>query len=163
MSNIFDGIEKGSIVRIKFKTIQEIIANQKMTGASVLLHDYEIGGNILALTLGGDFVVICDEEKDAQQEAFVEIDNHHDGGTFYAYADIIETIEVIDVTNKFVSEDHGIIMIQVEDKIYINGELLHNGSPNLDPEDRDKEKRFLSFMEKYVVSKAFEDSLDDES
>ena len=161
--SIFDGVEKGSIVRIKFKPIQDIVKNQKITGKAVLLHNYEIGDNIIALTTGGDFIVVCNENKDSKQEPFIEIDNHYDGDTFYAYAEIIDTIEVIDVANKFVSEDHGIIMIQVDDKIFINGQLLTDGESDWAEEDKNKEKQFLAFMEKYVISKAFEDSLDEES
>lgn len=162
MAEIFNGIEEGSIVRIKFKTIPEITKNMKASGKLQCLSEYEIGANVNALVLGGDFIVINTEAAKSAQEPNIEIDNHFDGGTFVVYAELIDTIEIIDVANKFASEDHGVIMVQVEDKIYINGELLDNGDPQWAPEETGKLDKFVAFMEKFVLAKAFENSISDE-
>ena len=160
----FNGIKEGDVVRIKFRSMQDITKEMKMTTKLQYLSEYDIGTNINALMLGGDFVVICAKEAQAKTDAHIEIDNHHDGGSFHAHEEIIDTIEAIEVANKFVSDEHGIIMIQVADKIYINGELLENQEDEqfLDESEKKQLDKFTAFMEKYVIAAAFEGSLEDE-
>lgn len=50
---------------------------------------------------------------------------------------------------------------QYEDKIYINGILLDDGDPHWDLEDKDKLSKFVQFMEKYLIAKVFEGTLDE--
>jgi len=163
MSDLFNGIEEGSVVRIKFKTIPEITKNMKLNGKLNFLSEYDVGSNVNALVLGGDFIVVDIDAAKSTQEPNIEIDNHFDGGTFTVFSELIDTIEVIDIANKFASEDHGIVMVQVEDKIYINGVLLDNGDSGWDPKDVNRLDKFVAFMEKFVLAKAFEDSIEEES
>lgn len=162
MSDIFNGVEAGSVVRVKFKSIPEITKKKNMTNIIRELDEWDIGTNINALVLGGDFIVVNVEGAKNSKDPVIEIDNHHDGGSFPIFPDIIESIEVVDVANKFASEEHGIIMIQVDDKIYINGILLEDNKEAYNEADRDKMSRFVNFMEKFVVATAFEASLDEE-
>ncbi len=176
MSTKFDGIKEGDIVRIKFKSMSDITKYKKITGKLQYLSEYDIGGNINALLTGGDYVVVSMSEPSAPTP-YMTIDNHHDGGVFSVYEEMIETIETIEVANKFLSETHGVLIIQVEDKLYINGELLQNNSqgifnlkaikslggvPASDEEEIGELDQFTQFMEKWLVAKAFEGSLDDD-
>jgi hypothetical protein len=169
---VFAGINKGDVVRIKFRTIEELTSkvdrddNSKlpMTQRHDIIDSYEIGDNIKALINGGDFVVADTynaNEEDKNEMPRLYIDNHYDGDGMWIYKSHIESIEVIDVANKFVSENHGIIMIQVDDKIYINGLLLENYDyrPKDEPGDLDK---FLTFMEQFVVDSAMAKELGDD-
>ena len=158
-SDIFNGINEGDVVRIKFKPIHDITAQQKMAGTLMFLNNWEIGANINALLLGGDYVVVDIDNAKDPQHPHIEIDNHHDGGTFEVYPELIESIDVIEVANKFVSEEHGVIMIQVGDKIYINGNVLTDGDDETPDELKGMLTKFTSFMEKFVLAKAFENSL----
>ena len=158
----FNGIKVGDVVRVKFKPIPEITKEMKMKGKLDFFSEYEIGSNINALMLGGDFVVIDIEQAQAKTESHIDIDNHHDGGSFSLYHELVDTVTVVEVANKFVREKHGIIIIQVNDKLYINGELLENEDNDF-LEDNEKEQldRFSAFMESFLVAKVFEDSLED--
>ena len=157
---MFNGIEEGSVVRIKFKPIPEVTKAMKMTSTLRFMSEYDIGSNVNALVLGGDFIVVDIESAKATVEPHIEIDNHHDGGTFTVFPELVDTIEIIEVGNKFASEEHGILIIQVDDKLYINGEVLNNGQPDWAEEDRDQLDKFMKFMEKFMIARAFEGELE---
>lgn len=155
------GIKSGDVVRIKFKSIYDITKSMKMTQTLGWLSDYDIGCNVNALVSSGDFVVIGAENIN-DPDPFIEIDNHLDGGSFSVHNNLIDTIEVIEVTNKFASEDHGIVIIQVDNKLYINGELLSNEKEEVNSTEPSDLERFTIFMEKFLVTRAFEDCLTDD-
>lgn len=163
MSDIFNGIEEGSVIKVKFKSLVEITKDMKMSNTLNCMGEYEIGGNINLLILGGDFIVVDIDGLKNTQSKFIEIENHLDGGTFSIYEELVESIEIVDVANKFVSVDHGILMIQVDDKLYINGEVLDNGDPNWPHTERDHLDKFMKFMETFMISRAFEGGLDGEN
>ena len=157
--SILNGIKEGNVVRIKFKSIPDITKGMKIQGILDNLDDYDIGSNINAIIIGGDYVTVSMDLK--HKTPYIEIDNHLDGGTMVVYEKMVDTIEVIEVANKFVSEDCGIMMIQVEDKLYINGVRLENDDyEHADDLDKTQLDRFTAFMEKFLVAKVFEDSLD---
>jgi len=152
----FLGIKRGDIVRIKFVEMRKFIGvkGTSQRGRSYqLVSEWELGSNILAFTYGGDFLVKKDFPENGSVKDSLELMNHLDSGEFEIYEELVETIEVIDVAHKFVSEDHKLCMVLCDNELIINGEKLSNtdDSKNLDD--------FVKFIERYLTSRAIDQSL----
>ena len=146
------GIKKGDIVRVKFVDLKEIVTKKSKNGSYTLINEWELGSNIMAFVYGGDFLVKQDA-PDASKNQVLELVNHLDSGTFDIPEEIISSIEVIEASNKFISEDHNLVITQVENNIFINGEELRNtdSTKHLD--------NFISFVERYLMNRAIENSI----
>lgn len=152
----FDGIKKGDIVRIKFVEMRDFVGvkGTNRHGKSYqLISEWELGSNILAFTYGGDFLVKKDFPDNGTSKDTLELLNHLDGGEFDIHEEIVEKIEVVDVAHRFVSEEHKLCMLLSDGELLINGEKLSNT-------DDDKHlDNFVKFVERYLTSKAINESL----
>ena len=152
----FAGIKKGDIVRVKFIEMRDLVGvkgTTKSRKSYQLVGEWELGANILAFTYGGDFLVKKDFPDNASPQETLELLNHLDGGEFDIPQDIVAAIDVIDAAYKFVSEDHKICMIMSDSELLINGEKLTNTG------DEKHLDLFVEFVERYLTSKAINDSL----
>jgi len=114
---------KNEVVRIKFKSITQIIKDRKMD-----LHDaeefYDIGSNIKAYISGGDFI-ITESITEEYDKVNITVKNHYDNNhVFYVYDDVIESISIIQDAERFYSGDLNLLVIRIEDEMYINGQPL---------------------------------------
>lgn len=151
MSKI-SGIKKGDIVRIKFIDLKDIVSKKSKNSSYRLIAEWELGSNILAFTYGGDFLV-KEDAPDSSKDQVLDLSNHLDSGTFDVPEEIIASLEIIEASNKFTSEDHNLVITQVENKLFINGEELSNT-------DEDKHlDNFVSFIERYLIGRAIENSI----
>ena len=146
------GFKKGDVVRIKFIDMRDIVKMKSKNKSYNLISEWELGANILAFTYGGDFLVKSDSPS-FNNDQVLEVLNHLDGGSFDVPEEIISSIELLDVANKFVSEDHNLSLTQIDDAVYVNGEKLENigDDKHLD--------NFISFIEKYLMQRAIDSSI----
>ena len=151
MSKI-SGFKKGDIARIKFIEIRDIVKLKSKKKSYNLISEWELGANILAFTYGGDFLVKEDSPSSSNDQV-LEVLNHLDGGSFDVPEEIVSSIELLDVANKFVSEDHNLSLTQMDDVIYVNGEKLEN------TQDDKHLDNFISFIEKYLMQRAIDNSI----
>ena len=151
MSKI-SGFKKGDIVRIRFIEIRDIVKLKSKKKSYNLISEWELGANILAFTYGGDFLV-KEDSPSSNNDQVLEVLNHLDGGSFEVPEEIVSSIELLDVTNKFVSEDHNLSLTQMDDVIYINGEKLENTG------DGKHLDNYISFIEKYLMQRAIDNSI----
>ena len=154
MSKI-SGLKKGEIVRIRFKNIRDIVATKSKNKSHAMISGWELGSNVLAFTYGGDFLIKEDVTSASNKEEALELVNHLDGGSFDIPDEIIDTLEIIEASAKFLSEDHNLILVMSESDLFINGEKLENGK-----EDKLLDN-FLIFIEKYLMNRAVNASLID--
>lgn len=154
MSKI-SGVKKGDIVRIKFVDMKTIIGTKTTTkrGNSVRrIGEWELGSNILAFTYGGDFLV-KEDAPEVSKNQILELVNHLDGDTFDVHEEFIDSLQIVDAAAKFVSTDHNLVMVMIENDIFINGDRLENT-------DDDKHlDNFTNFIERYLVNKAIDSSI----
>ena len=76
---------------------------------------------------------------------------------------IAECIDITKSTKGLATFEYIGLTNEVIVKIYINGVLLDNGDSGWDPKDVNRLDKFVAFMEKFVLAKAFEDSIEEES
>jgi hypothetical protein len=146
------GFKKGDVIRVKFIDMRDIVKKKSKNKSYNLISEWELGANILAFTYGGDFLVKEDAPPSGKDQV-LEVLNHLDGGSFDIPEEIVDSIQLLDVSNKFVSEDHHLSLTQIDDTIYINGERLENT-------DEDKHlDNFITFIEKYLMQRAIENSI----
>lgn len=157
MSKI-SGVKKGDIVRIKFVDMKTLIGTKTTTsrGTTVrLIGEWELGSNILAFTYGGDFLV-KEDSPDMSKKQVLELVNHLDGDTFDVPEQFIHSLQIVDAAAKFISTDHNIALVMIDNDIFINGDRLENT-------DDDKHlDNFTNFIERYLVNKAIENSINKE-
>ena len=151
MSKI-SGIKKGDIVRIKFIDLKDIVKKKNKKASYSLISEWELGSNILAFTYGGDFLV-KEDAPDSSKDQVLDLVNHLDSGTFDAPEEIIASLEIIEASNKFVSEDHNLVITHIEGKLFVNGEELSNTDENKHLDN------FVSFIERYLMARAIENSI----
>ncbi len=114
---------KNEIVRVKFKSIDQIVKDYNMD-----LHEaedlFEIGDNIKAYLNGGDFIVANAIKKEDNHE-YIVVKNHYDRNSeFYIYDEVIESIDIVQDAERFYSADHHLLVVRIEDEMYINGQPL---------------------------------------
>jgi hypothetical protein len=155
MSKI-SGLKKGDIVKIKFMEMRDIVnlnkKDKKPRRSYQVISEWELGSNILAFTYGGDFIVKEDAPASGKDQNLCVL-NHLDGGDFEIAECIIESIQLVDAAQRFISDDHKVAIIVTENDIYINGEKLINT-------DEDKHlDNFVNLVERYLTNKAINNSL----
>lgn len=151
MSKI-SGVKKGDIVRIKFIDLKDIVKKKSKNASYSLISEWELGSNILAFTYGGDFLV-KEDAPDSSKDQVLDLVNHLDSGTFDVPEDIIASLEIIEASNKFVSEDHNLVITQIDNKLFLNGEELSN------TDEHKHLDNFVSFIERYLMARAIENSI----
>lgn len=151
MSKI-SGVKKGDIVRIKFIDLKDIVKKRNKNASYSLISEWELGSNILAFTYGGDFLV-KEDAPDSSKDQVLDLLNHLDSGTFDVPEEIIASLEIVEASNKFVSEDHNLVITQIENKLFLNGEELSN------TDEHKHLDNFVSFIERYLMARAIENSI----
>ena len=155
MSKI-SGLKKGDIVRIRFKEMRDIVGTKKISKRNnksyAMISEWDLGANILAFTYGGDFLV-KDDSPSLGKAQVITLLNHLDGGEFEVPEEIVESLEVVDAAQRFISEEHKLAIILNDNDIYINGEKLSN-----DGDDKHLDK-FTNLIERYLANKIINSSL----
>jgi len=169
---------KNDVVRIKFKTFDTILHETGM-GFYDCAEFYDCGDNYKAyLAGGGDFIVSKECQTDEHDESerskpYIIVKNHYDhSDSFYIYDDVIESIEVIDDAERFFSNDLKILVVRIEDEMYINGKPLiwneeeaevdYNSKWNPTNEKRkpysNNNRKLLKIFENYIADLAVRES-----
>lgn len=164
--------QKNEIVRIKFKTINDII--DAYSGDFNEAEDfYNFSNNIKAYIKGGDFIVkervdVTSYRNNSIKNYYISVKNHLDCKfSFDIYDEVIESIEIVNDGERFVSSDIGLLVVRVEDEMYINGSPLiwdeeeaeknHSGSENYSNPNRKLLKMFENFIADLAVKESFRD------
>ena len=151
----FAGVKKGDVVRLKFLPLNELVKVKDKSASHSIINHWNLGSNVLAYVYGGDFLVREDVKITVSQGNILELSNHLDGEDFDVPEDLVESITIVDVTTKFISEKHNLVIVNSNDAIYINGEALTNTDDDMLLD------KFLSFAEQIIINKAVENSLKD--
>lgn len=146
------GIRKGDIVRIKFVDLKALINTKVKSKSYRLISEWELGANIMAFAYGGDFLV-KEDAPDISKDQNLSLINHLDGGEFDVPEEIVASIELIDASNRFVSEDHNLVITQMDSTLFLNGEELKN------TDEHKHLDNFVSFIERYLMNRAIENSI----
>lgn len=138
---------KQDVVRIKFKTIDTIMRESKRA-----FHDteeyYHLGDNVKAILQGGDFVVKEEVQMD-DESGYITVQNHLDHNySLDIHDEMVESIELVQDAERFISNDHGLIVIRVEDEMYINGQPLIWDEK--EQQEKDKRNRRFGDDEPYI-------------
>lgn len=160
--------QKGDVVKIKFKSINQVM-EENLEGKT--FHDieeyYQIQENIKAYVAGGDFLVdaaISDDEVH-KDDPYIEIKNHMD--TNYCvgiHESIIESIEMVDAAEVFVSNDLKIIAVRIDNEMFINGhpmiwDEVEKRKDRYGEEGKENHNRKLIRMfERFITDLAVQDS-----
>jgi hypothetical protein len=175
MNKIRDlGIKKNDVVRIKFKDINSIIKNSGIPFQD-LDDDLRLSSNMRAYFNGGDFLVSEDFDTSLKDSVFgdcVVLKNHFDfDNNLQIYEYTIDTIDIVNDARRFVSSDLDLIVVRVEDELFINGQPLI-GDELQKKKDHDRYKknnekpyenenrRLLSIFEEFIADLAVKDSID---
>jgi len=98
--------------------------------------------------------------------------NHLDHDTsFQVYDFAIDSIEIVDDARRFISSELDLIVVRVEDELFINGKPLigdelqkkkdHNRySKNEDKEYQNENRKLLKIFEEFIADLAVRDSID---
>ena len=117
--------QKDDIVNIKFKNINDIIKD-----STCEFHDteekYAIADNVKAYLTGGHFVVKkFKADKEYEDGLILVVANHLDCNySFRIYENTIESIEIVNDSEKWVSTDHRLMVVRVDSELFINGQPL---------------------------------------
>jgi hypothetical protein len=148
------GVKKNDIIRVKFKNLNSLIKDSKMPFSD--LDDLvRLSNNMRAYYNGGDFVA-CEDFDAKNSHDFlgdaIHASNHLDHDyDFHIYDYCIESIEIVNDARRFVCTEMDLIVVRVDDELYINGKPLIG-----DEFDNQKEfKRFNKNSDKEYVNKNF--------
>lgn len=164
--------QKNDVVRIKFKTINTIVEESNRSYCDTEEY-YTISSNIKAYLQGGDFLVTDSVKEDmigGNTTHYIEVQNHIDKNyNFDINDEVIESIEIIDDAQKFISHDHGIIVVIVGDEMFINGKpLIWDEEQRIEKDRRrgygkedqyeNPNRKLLKMFENYIADLAVRDS-----
>ncbi len=179
MNKIRDlGVKKNDIVRIKFKNLNAIIKDSNMPFQDLDEH-LRLSSNMRAYYNGGDFLVSEDFNKDDFTEFFgdvIHLKNHLDSDYGFEVCEYtIETIEIVNDARRFVSSDLDLIVVRVEDELYINGQPIigdelqkkkeHNrykSKKDSEEEYVNENRKLLKIFEEFITDIAMKDSINTE-
>ena len=100
----------------------------------------------------------------------MRVTNHLDcNHGFVVYEDSIESIEIVADSERFESRDHKLLVVRVEDEMFINGEPLiwnevqkekehNNRSKNKDKDFENPNRKLLKMFENYIADLALKES-----
>jgi len=155
--------QKGEVVRIKFKSINDLMDNINMPFHEVEEY-YDLQNNIKAYIAGGDFLVDAAYSKDENSDdTYIEIKNHLDKTyCFPVHESAIVSIEIIESAETFVSNDLKIIAVRIGNEMYVNGHpMIWNESEQNEYSDKNKEnhnRKLLRMFENFIADLAVQDS-----
>ena len=159
--------QERDIVRVKFKSINDIVTQHKDVFDDAD-DTYEIGSNFKAYNRGGDFIVVDGYVKDEEGDEYIVVKNHLDcQHTFYIYKEVIDTIEIVEDAELFVSTDHRLLVVRVGDELYVNGKPLiwdeerqreHHISMGETGEFKNPNRKLLKIFENYIADLAVRES-----
>jgi hypothetical protein len=140
MSSVFDGIKEGNVVRLKLKNL---FNSSDLLRLKNIVGNYCIGSNVLLFAArGGDFLV---SEVDTLTKT-ISITNTLDESDCTLIEEMIESIEVIEPTYKFISQDAVMSLMYINGSICINGQTLA----------KECAEAFLKVAEQILADKAIE-------
>lgn len=159
--------DKNEVVKIKFKSFDELLK------LGYHFHDseetYKLGQNFKAYQAGGFFLVGDGYTKEEDDE-YIIVRNHLDNNyNFYIYEEVIESIEIVQDAEKFESFDHKVLVVRVEDELYINGhpviwneegdKIEYNRNKRTDDTPYENPNRkLLKIFENYIADLAVRES-----
>ena len=167
--------KKNEVIRIKFKPLNQIVEESPLSYSDTEEH-YNFGSNIKAYLKGGDFIVEEDYEHDEEEKPIdrgVCVKNHFDcSHEFWIHETAIAEAEMVQDSERFSSHDHGILVVRVDDEMYINGQPLiwneindkayHDRNKRHDSEPyENKNRRLLKMFENYIADLAVRESFKD--
>jgi hypothetical protein len=176
MNKIRDlGIKKNDIVRVKFKDLNSIV---KQSGLPFQDLDelLRLSSNMRAYYNGGDFLVSEDFDRDNFDSTIgdaIEVKNHFDNDySFLIYEFAIESIEIVNDARRFISSDFDIVVVRVDDELFINGKPVigderekrkeHNRyKKKEDDQYVNQGRKLLKIFEEFITDLAVSDSIND--
>lgn len=161
----------GEIVNIKFKSLNDIMDNSKED-----FHEteetYSISENTKAYLAGGHFIVEEAYDPEEDEKECINIINHLDCNyEMTVYNEVIESMEIITESDKFVSKEHKILVVRVDDEMFINGqpliwneaqkerEFLHEQKAGDYAVYENPNRKLLKLFENYIADMALKESL----
>ncbi len=158
--------QPGDIVRIKFKSINQIMHDGIATNKH--FHDvedyYDIQSNLKAYLSGGDFLVsaaLCKDEG-YEDDPHIEIKNHMDAIVhFPVHESILESIELTDAAETFMSHDLKMIAVRIGHEMFINGHpMIWDESSKKDDDDewKNHNRKLLRMFESFIADLAVQDA-----
>ena len=164
--------KKNEIVRISFKSIDEILDESGLTFSEADEH-FSIGRNIRAYLQGGDFLVsepLHGEDADDYGKFFT-VKNHFDHDYDFDIYDItIKSIEIVEDPIVFSSQEMNIMVVRVGYELFINGKPLIGNEVRSEIDfnkyGRNKgrsyengNRKLLSIFENFIADLAVKESL----
>lgn len=161
--------QDGEVIRVKFKPINQIMA-EGIDGKS--FHEieeyFQIQDNIKAYISGGDFLVsgALSEEEEFKDNPYIEVTNHLDNNyQFTIHESVIESIEAVDAAEIFCSNDLKILAVRIGHEMYINGHpLIWNEKAKRadDDEWKNHNRQFIRMFESFIADLAVRDTFQPE-
>jgi len=170
------GIKKNDIVRIKFKDLNRLVEQSNMAFQDL---DESIGlsRNMRAYYNGGDFLVSLDFDRDNTDSFLgdaIEVKNHFDNDySFLVYEFAIESIEIVNDARRFISSELDLIVIRVEDELFINGRPVVGDEPEKIKQHKrynkkdngeyvNENRKLLKIFEEFIADLAVKESIKNE-
>lgn len=161
--------QKGEVVRIKFKSINEIMSTDiNNKDFHEIEKFFQIQNNIKAYLASGDFLVAAavSTDEDHAENPYIEVKNHLDHNyNFCIHESVIESIEMVDAAQTFCSHDLKLVAVRIGHEMYINGHPLIWNESELKDEDDDysnHNRKFISMLESFVADLAVRDAFKEE-
>lgn len=159
--------QEGDVVHIKFKPINQIM--EEGIGEKPF-HEieeyYAIQSNVRAYIAGGDFLVAAEvtQDKNFQDDPYIEIKNHLDHTYGFAvHESVIESIEIRDASEIFVSHDLKMIAVRINHEMFINGEPLiwdEYKKAEDDDEYENNNRKLIRMFESFITDLAVKDAFE---
>lgn len=161
--------QEGDVVRIKFKPINQIMAEGIGNKSFHEIEEYfQIQSNIKAYISGGDFLVsaaICSDEE-FEHNPYIEVKNHYDNEYgFCVHESVIESIEIIDAAEVFVSHDLKMLAVRIGHEMYINGHPMiwnERSQKSEDSEYENHNRKLIRMFESFIADLAVRDTFQQE-
>lgn len=159
--------QPGDVIKIKFKSVNQIARENLDTKPFHELEEYyDIQNNIKAYIAGGDFLVeaALDKDEEFKDDPYIEVKNHFDNNyNFCIHESVIESIEIADSAETFVSNDLKVIAVRIGNEMYINGHPMIWDERRNDDNDDDKEnhsRKLIRMFEGFIADLAVQDAFD---
>lgn len=161
--------QEGDVIKVKFKPINQIMDENvdKMTFHEIEQY-FQIQDNIKAYIASGDFLVesaICKDEE-FEDNPYIEVKNHLDQEyIFTIHESVIDTIEIVDAAETFVSNDLRMIVIRIDHEMYINGAALIWDEQKKEKEDdkyKNHNRKLIRMFENFITDLAVRDTFQQE-
>lgn len=157
--------QEGDVVRIKFKSINQIMAEGIGEKPFHEVEEYYgIQSNIKAYIAGGDFLVEAEVTTDDnyKDNPYIQIKNHLDAEYGFAvHENAIESIEIRDAAEVFMSHDLKMIAVRIDHEMYINGEPLIWDEVEKVEDDEDyknNNRKLIRMFESFITDLAVRDA-----